>query len=438
MRLPSCLAVVVALLAQDASAQTATVTTLHEFSVNDGRVPTSALLQTPDGNFYGVTQYGGADNDGGTLFRVTPDGGFTTLRTFAGGALVPSGTQPYGALILASNGNIYGTTTRGGQGNCSDGNTLGCGVVFSLTPDGSYNVIYAFSGDPDGSLPSGVIQARDGDLYGVAFLGLHSPPNVYRLTTDGSHSIVQTFNAGDGPSIGANLIQAADGNFYGTQESGGGSDLGVVFRLTPEGVLTGLHSFDGMGRDGASPRAALVEGEDGFLYGTTQQGGGGRPFLGYGTIFRIRPSGADYEVVYQFSGGADGAYPAAAMVEGSDGNIYGTTNAGGTVIQPDCGAGCGTIFRLLPDGTLQTLYAFDIATTGVSPNGLIEGQDRAFYGTTVDGGPGHGGTLFRMRVTEPPPPPPPPPPPINGGGGGGASDIAACLGLLLLGLRRRA
>ena len=176
----------------------------------------------------------------------------------------------------------------------------------------------------------------------------------------------------------AALIQATDGNFYGTTLLGGASGQGTVFKMTPAGTVTVLHVFAG-GTDGAQPAAALIQATDGNFYGTTESGGAS----GKGTVFRMTPSGT-VTVLHAFSGGADGSLPVAPLIQATDGNFYGTASAGGA-------SGNGTVFKMTPSGTVTVLYAFTGGADGGKPEApLIQATDGNFYGTT------DGGTVFRM------------------------------------------
>jgi len=186
-------------------------------------------------------------------------------------------------------------------------------------------------------------------------------------------------------------VQANDGNFYGTTfKGGGGNHLGTVFKITPSGTLTTLHSF--AGSDGANPEAALVRGRgsDGHFYGTTVHGGS----YGAGTVFKITLSGT-LTTLHSFSG-SEGEFPAASLIQANDGNFYGTATYGGT--SPPCGADCGTIFSITSTGTLTTLHSF-AGSDGANPEAaLIQANDGNFYGTTYRGGTNQEGTVFRLSL----------------------------------------
>ena len=185
-----------------------------------------------------------------------------------------------------------------------------------------------------------------------------------------------------------NLVQGSDGNFYGTIANGGSYGLGTVFKMTPSGVVTTLVSFDWT--HGAAPDAGLIKGNDGNFYGTTLAGGGNS---GYGTVFKMTPAGV-LTTVASFNG-INGNQPGGVLVQGSDGNFYGTTYIGGSTFVNGSNSGDGTVFKMTPAGVLTSLVSFD-GPNGVNPQGgLVQGSDGNFYGTTLDGGSGYG-TIFKI------------------------------------------
>jgi uncharacterized repeat protein (TIGR03803 family) len=246
--------------------------------------------------------------------------------------------------------------------------------------------LYSFSGYPsDGDSPyAGLVQGNDGNFYGTTSSGGASGKGiVFRISPGGSLTNLHSFSGpptdGDYPSAG--LVQGSDGNFYGTTSSGGTNDDGTVFRISPGGTLTNLYSF---GRsDGAYPNSRLVQGSDSNLYGTTVNGG----VRDYGTVFRISPGGS-LTNLYSFSN-SDGAYPNAGLAQGSGGDFYGTTASGGA-------SGNGTVFRISQTGSFTNLHSFSYSD-GVYPNaGLVQGNDGNFYGTTSSGGASGKGIVFRI------------------------------------------
>jgi uncharacterized repeat protein (TIGR03803 family) len=335
---------------------TGDLTALYSFCAQtgcpDGNAPLAGLVQATDGNFYGTTSLGGANNDG-TIFKITPEGVLTTLHTFNSA----DGQNPGTTLVLASNGNFYGTTSNGGGSNACNG--PGCGTIFEITPAGEFTVLHLFN-FADGFIPSGLVQASNGNFYGTTARGgvvneaCPTGPGcgtVFEMTPAGNLTTLYTFHGDDGWNPYGGVVQGTDGNFYGTTACGGASNSGTVFEITPGGQLTTLHSFDLT--DGSFP-TALTQATDGNLYGTTVAGGPtavyGTMNGGNGTVFEITLEGA-LTTLYNFpqapgpEAWLDGAQPWGGLVQATDGNFYGTTIMGGTGY--NCGtAGCGTVFSL--------------------------------------------------------------------------------------------
>jgi uncharacterized repeat protein (TIGR03803 family) len=356
------------------SAQAQTFTTLPSISFDgtDGASPYAALIQATDGNFYGTAQEGGANGDG-TVFKITPSGRLTTSHNFDG----TDGQYPT-QLVQATDGNFYGTTFGGG--------TNGDGTVFKITPSGTLTMLYSFCAqanctDGEGPIPV-LVQATDGNFYGAtANGGANNDGTVFKITPSGALTTLHSFDFGTDGQLPEGLAQGTDGNFYGTTNRGGDGDDGTVFKITPSGTLTTLHNFQGA--DGDEPDAGLVQGTDGNFYGTTAQGGANND----GTVFKITPTGT-LKTLHSFDG-TDGSLPAAALIQATDGNLYGTTVAGGTD---------GTLFKITPSGKLTTLHDFD-GTDGISPEAaLVQGTNGKFYGTAPFGGISSDGTVFSLSV----------------------------------------
>jgi uncharacterized repeat protein (TIGR03803 family) len=424
------------------------LTTLCAFTNRyTGVNPLAGLVQGSDGNFYGTTEYGGNagpifGSDNGTVFKITTNGTLTTLYSFGTVTNVSGypqdGANPIAGLVQGSDGSFYGTTESGG--------TNDAGTVFKITTNGVLTTLYSFGmlnnaeyAWLDGAEPvAGLVQASDGYLYGTTAYGgtnrnaedLAGFGTVFKINTNGllttlySFGTVTTnypgFNSGpvDGANPAAGLVQASDGNFYGTTQSGGANPLenfafGTVFKITTNGTLTTIHSFgavfdsEGYAADGENSTAGLVQGSDGNFYGTTEYGGNAGSIFGssYGTVFKITTNGTlttlySFGTVTNVSGyPQDGANPVAGLVQGSDGSFYGTTESGGT-------NDAGTVFKITTNGVLTSLYSFTGAiygNNGWSPQaGLVQGSDGNFYGTTEAGGgtfeaPGSG-TVFQMRL----------------------------------------
>ncbi len=444
------------------------LTTLHSFPgcsifSTEGCIPTGALVEAPSGELYGTTSSTWVVLNGGSAFKITTSGQFTlfgptpagstgTLALGADGAFYgtsqdtvyrmtlsgevtelhsfrASEERPFAGVVLAPNGNFYGTTVSGGA--------RGAGSVFELTPSGDVTYLHTF--ENNGHIPiAGLTQGTDGNLYGTTLLGgLHDGGAIFRMSL-ASPVMTTLFSFGSddmqatpGPGTVATLFEAADGHFYGVASphpNRGGSHS--FFRMSLVGDVVVVHSLSGVwpintgfiqGRDGRfygtsqnSPRgqvlsittdgtldeihafgfcasvASLVEGRDASFYGSTFncEGGGG-------SLFRI--TAGLYTLLHAFGSFGDGQHPTGALIQGQDGNFYGTTRDGGlaTATLPD---GMGTVFRMTPEGTVTTLHRFGLAE-GINPwAGLAEGEDGAFYGTTPKGGLGHG-TVYRITAT---------------------------------------
>jgi uncharacterized repeat protein (TIGR03803 family) len=390
-----------------------TLTTIYNFcsqtNCADGSNPAVGLIQATDGNFYGTTMFGASGNCDpagcGTVFKITASGTLTTLHSFDGS----DGYEAHGQLLQATDGNFYGTTSRGGAN--------GEGTVFKITPSGTLTTLYSFCSQnncADGAGPSaGLVQGRDGNFYGTTTGGRGASAfgGVFKITPQGALTTLYDFCSQGGCPDGSypygGLVQDSDGNFYGTTLAGGnsgdcsepyGPGCGTVFRITPSGVLRTVHSFNG---GDEYPMAGLVQATDGNFYGTTFGGGmTGSP----GTVFKIPPGvGGLLTTLYSFCSEADcadGRGPHGTLVQANDGNLYGTTSAGGAY--PNCseGARCGTVFAITLSGTLTTLHSFD-STDGADPvAALVQATDGSFYGTTWEGGAYNAGTVFRLRPLQ--------------------------------------
>ena len=370
-----------------------TLTTIYPFNTanEENVVPrTSALVRAPDGSFYGTT-YGEEDNPAnlGTVFRLTPDGTVTTVHQFNRA----DGANPAAALLLAADGNFYGATARGGSSNQ--------GTIFRLSPDGTLATLHSFDIDDGAGPMSAMIEATDGNFYGTTSVGMANLGTVFRLTPDGGTlTTIYQFTDGGGMPPTASLVQGTDGNFYGAT-SGSMANLGTVFRLTPGGTLTTLHIFSTF-TDGNAPEAALVQGRDGNFYGTTYGGGSAD---GSGTVFRVTPDGT-LTTLHSFDS-TEGIAPSAALIQGRDGNFYGTTY--GNYYNVGDPPSSGTVFKITPDGTLTTLHQFTHGDGAGPAAALLQADDGSLYGTTTHGGINADGTIFRVTTDSTVPPPPPEP-----------------------------
>ena len=350
---------------------------------------------------------------------------FTSLYSFCAQTGCPDGYGPFAGLVQGTDGNLYGDTQLGPIAGICNG--FGCGTVFNISTSGELTTLLD-RGSGNGYSLAPLILGTDGNFYGTTYAngstGVGCCGTVFQITpTDGLttlHSFCIQTGCPDGEYPYAGLIQASDGNFYGTTVNGGGaSNDGTVFKITPAGTLTTLYSFCAQTGcpDGAIPYGGLVQGADGNFYGTTSGGGAGGE---NGTVFKITPAGT-LTTLYAFclQGGPDyidcpdGAGPVGSLVQGSDGSFYGTTQGGGANCEADFGAGCGTVFKITPAGTLTTLYSF--CSQGSYPNcgdgyypyagPLIQATDGNLYGTTrLGGGQGTGvcsggcGTVFEITT----------------------------------------
>jgi uncharacterized repeat protein (TIGR03803 family) len=299
----------------------------------DGFSPQAGVVLSTNGNFYGTT-FGDEFNFFGTVFEITPGGRLATLHTFCSQGDCSDGADPYSGLVQSTNGNFYGTTLYGGNG---------FGTVFEITADGRLITVHSFVRS-DGSEPGGLVQGASGKFYGITRTGgTHSYGTVFIMTPDGELATLYNFaNDSYGAYPNSGLIQAADGNFYGTT-SGGVNGQGTVFEITAGGRLATLYSFCAQTNcpDGAGPNGGLVQATDGNFYGTTSAGG----LNGRGTIFEIT-AGRKLTTLYSFCARRncpDGSDPFAALLQGTDGDFYGTTASGG---RDTCSQGCGTVFSL--------------------------------------------------------------------------------------------
>lgn len=373
------LGAVAALVLSAGGAQAAKFKVLYSFDAvaNDGLDPQGGLIRDKTGNFFGVTVYGGV-SDKGTVFEIRPDGTENKLYDFTS---TPDGGLPRGKLLRDKTGNLYATATIGGA--------AGDGAVVKLAPDGGESVLYSFQGGSDGYEPIGDLASdKQGNLYGVTIAGgnfncLQTGCGVvFRLAPDGTETVLHAFSSAEGFYPVASVIFDKTGNLYGTTSGGGANGFGTAFKLAPDGTLTVLHSFAG-GSDGANPAAGLLlDDKTGNLYGATQYGGGNASCDGgCGTIFKLAPDGTE-TVLHAFAGNADGSAPVASLIQGGDGNLYGTASAGGS-------DDFGTVFRMTPKGRLGLLHVFHGKDGETPVSELLKDGKGNLFGSAYFGGIGH-------------------------------------------------
>jgi uncharacterized repeat protein (TIGR03803 family) len=349
---------------------------------NDGGFSDAGLTSDSAGNLFGTTS-GGGSAGWGVVFKVDPAGHETVLHTFTRG---PYGNQPDGSgVILDASGNLYGTTAFGAAG--------GAGAVYKLDPSGNASVVYAFQGKQGGQYPynAGVILDSDGHLYGTTFYGGYAGAGVvYKLDGNGQETVPYAFDKSTDNGFGQptwGVIRDSAGNFYGTTfvgQSDVGRGAGVVYRVDPTGHATVLHNFTG-GADGADPYGGVILDAKGNLYGTASGGGASNN----GVVFKIDTSG-DETVLYSFTGGSDGGTPLGGLIRDSAGNLYGTTNGGGT-------SGAGVVFKVDASGNETVLYSFTGGSDGGYPfAALVRDSTGNFYGTAGGGGASGAGAVFKL------------------------------------------
>ena len=312
---------------------------------SDGENPQATLVQGANGNLYGTTFYGGQGNYG-TLFKISTTGKLTTIYNFCSLASCADGTDPQGGLVLATNGNFYGTTYVGG--------TYSAGTAFEITPSGTFTSLFSFCDNIScftGFNPNGLVQGADGNFYGTNYGGggaaninYCSPYSgggtAFQLTSSGTFTeLVEEFCQPNGIYPNSALVQAASGNFYGTTATGGSNaSSGSVYEMTSTGSSTSLYSFclvTGCA-DGSDPQAMILA-PDGNFYGTTRSGGANS---GQGTVFEITPTG-NLTTLHTFPGAGSGGFnPVEALLLDTNGIFYGITWTGGK------NGGYGTVFSL--------------------------------------------------------------------------------------------
>jgi len=321
----------------------------------------------------------GGASNDGAVFKITPTGILTVMYDLTS----------YGGssgLTLGTDGDFYGATVYGG-------NPPGYGTVFKMAPAGKMTVLYDFTGQVYDAYPHAPpIQGADGNFYGTAAGDFNANGGiVYKITSSGTKSTLFQFDHADGAAPVAPLVQGTDGDFYGTTNAGGNNyncgdgGCGVVFKLTPSGTLAVLHDFKAS--DGAYPFAPVIEGSDGNFYGTVPEGGTN---YDHGVVFKITTTGR-FTVLHIFEGGADGEAAQAALVQATDGNFYGVTVGGGQ-------SNMGTIYKITPEGTFSVIYSFDNATGAYPSAAPIQHTDGKLYGFAGEGGAFNYGTLYSLDL----------------------------------------
>jgi uncharacterized repeat protein (TIGR03803 family) len=354
-----------------------------------------SLVANSNGNFYGTMLAGGANGHGG-IFKITPAGAYTLLYSFTNAN--GDGATPLSPLVFGSDGNLYGTTSEGGAKDQ--------GTIFRITPAGVETVVYSLGdGSADGAGPIALIQGGGDTFFGItAAGGVGNGGTFFSVTSAGVEKVLHTFGSTATDSVTPiSLILGSDGDFYGVAEGGGAHDAGTVFKITASGVESVLYSFQlSLGVEEGLIPISVIQGRDGNLYGTTVEGGA----YDEGVVFKVTLAGVE-TVLHSFESSsgqygvnsAEGAFPGAGLTLGNDGNLYGTTQAGGAYEN-------GTIFRITPSGAMTTLYGFQydspkslegLIVDGNDPaSTLVVGSDGSLYGTTALGGAHNQGVVFKL------------------------------------------
>jgi uncharacterized repeat protein (TIGR03803 family) len=361
------------------SAQAQTLRVLYNFAgSSDGGDPYASLIRDAAGNLYSTVDYGGT-SFAGAVFKVAPNGTETVLYSFTGGA---DGAYPFSPVVRDGAGNLYGTTSMGGSSNA--------GVVFKVDPGGTETVLHSFTGGADGIIPiGGLLRDKAGNLYGTTSQGGSSNDGVlFKISPRGKETILHTFTGstkdGKYPSY-TSLLMDAQGNLYGVTEEGGKADGGILYKLSKTGKLTILHSFSGGTTDGCNVLGTPFMDAAGNFYGTTSSCGTHM----LGTVWEVRKTGKE-RLLHSFAGGTtDGEYPLAGVIVDAAGNLYGDTETGGA-------ANVGTVYEISKSGRFTLLHSFD-GTDGKYPYGsFVQNAKGTLFGTTQNGGTIGYGTVWKI------------------------------------------
>lgn len=361
------------------SAQAQTFHVMYNFAgASDGGDPYASLLRDSAGNLYSTVDYGGT-NFAGAVFKVAPNGTETVLYSFTGGA---DGAYPFSPVVRDGAGNLYGTTSMGGSANA--------GVVFKLTPSGTETVLHNFTGGADGIIPiGGLVRDSAGNLYGTTSQGgTFNDGVLFKISPGGKETILHTFTSsttdGKYPSY-TTLLRDSLGNLYGVTEEGGAADGGILYKLTTTRKLIILHSFMGGKTDGCNVLGTPWMDAAGNFYGTTSSCGTNM----LGTVWRVGKYGKE-KVLHSFAGGtADGEYPLAGVIMDASGNLYGNTETGGA-------SNVGTVYQVSSTGVFTLVHSFN-GTDGKYPYGsFAQNSKGTIFGTTQNGGTIGYGTVWKI------------------------------------------
>lgn len=382
-------------------AQSFTFSTLYSFK-NNGKDPVSPegfLIIDSEGNLYGTSLAGGTFGLG-TVYEVTKTGKLSVLHSFKGSPTDGRGGQyipaPLDGLARDTAGNLYGTTLEGGNSNKSSScSPAGCGVVFKVAPSGTETILYNF---PAYAQPSNVILDSEGNLYGTtAYGGIGNGGTGYGTVyeiKDETFSVLYDFCAASGCEDGSipfsGLVRDSAGDLYGTTIDGGAAGQGTVFKLTPSGIETVLHSFPESPSDGISPEGNLKQDSKGNLYGVTQQGDSGNG----GVLYEQPENGAEETILYDFcTAGCAASAPVGPVQIDKSGNFYGS----GSGFDKQ-GNGTPVIWEVNSARQETVLYTFPYVENN-TVGGLIIDSEGNLYGT-ADGGTTGSGSVFKLTLVK--------------------------------------
>jgi len=381
-------------------AQTLPETVLFSFSGANGDDPGAAPIQASDGNFYGVTLFGGTNTNSGTVYRITPAGAETVIYSFCAQANCDDGTEPY-RLIEGTDGNLYGVCLSGGSANY--------GTIFRMSLTGTnYTVLHTFTSDaPFYGDAVGIVEGSDGNFYGGLASG-SVKGGVYKLTPAGTYSVLYGNDTAGTMEAYTDLTEASDGFLYGTSVAGGANSAGFIFRVSFAGVFSDVYDFCSVkncadGNAGGVANSNLVEGSDAALYATTYEGGipmDASPY-GEGVLYRFVPSTFGQTVLYTFCAKdalcSDGARPETTLFLGGEGSLYGNNSATPYVANSE-----GNLYSQTLTGTHTILYNY--SSTQNTQAGPVEGGDGYLYDPISYGGSSADGEFARFAPAGTTPP----------------------------------
>jgi uncharacterized repeat protein (TIGR03803 family) len=356
------------------SSSAQTVTNIYSFTGNNSSAyPFSTPAQGRDGRLYVTTS--GTLPGYGSILAVGTDGKAGLFHVFDD----IHGSGPFGGIILSTDGNFYGTAAYGGSANA--------GVLFRISKSGRYSVLHEFASGADGQNPfSPPVEASDGNLYGTTLGSARVGSTLYKYSPSTGYSVLREFYKSQGRLIGSSPIQASDGNLYVTANNGGTNRCGAVLKLALSGTLLSSYSF-ACGAGGANPNGQLLQASDGNFYGTTQVGGAAKN----GTVYKLDQSGT-ISVLYSFLGSpTDGSDPDSGLAQATDGNLYGTTIAGGSANQ-------GTLFQISTTGVYTPLFEFGYTAGQYPYGGPMQDTNGLIYGTVYQGGTDNFGAVYSLNM----------------------------------------